>query len=301
MSKKLSLDKCTKKSCNRCDLGYIIKDYVKPLMQALTIDIPDYYMRLLTSKCLNTSVLIAFFMAGKDKALMMANYCDTRATAKRHQEGTDNNKTIVEKLTKDVLYKRVEYRYLYYILMTDATLPMDDPNEKGKFFCGHVFIIEKIPGNTPYYYFYQSYINEYDFKGYIKKHNNTLKKTYQEMEVMLNKIKYILLNKYWDSNSVKYWKDITYVDTTQLLNSKPSNNIFLCFKKIKLKQCVENISKYVKSKLEQISLLNYDSMNKTYGDPSLFDKDQNALSAKEIQSSFINLQNHINYNKYQLE
>jgi hypothetical protein len=38
------------------------------------------------------------------------------------------------------------------------------------FFPGHVFILEKIPSkDEPYFYFYQSYINNYDLKDHIKK------------------------------------------------------------------------------------------------------------------------------------
>jgi hypothetical protein len=287
---KLSLNTCTKTPCS-CDLGYIIKDYVKPLMQALTMDIPDYNMRLLTTKCLNQSILIAFFMAGKRKALRMGDYCDTHETTKRHESGEHNNAGLIKMLKKDVLHKSIKYRYLYYILMTDAYLPTDNIDEEQKFFCGHVMIVEKIPGDLPYYYFYQAYINQYDFKGHIKKHNNTLKMNYQEMTDMLDKFRYILLNKYWDKTSVKYWKDITYVDSSNLLNSKPTNKIYLCYTKTKLTQCADNILKYIKEKLNEISKHKVEDMNKIYGDESKYDIDQKPLSIFKMKTSFEELQN----------
>lgn len=42
MSKHL----CIHDQCKRCDIGYLIKDYMKPLMQALTVQIREYNMRL---------------------------------------------------------------------------------------------------------------------------------------------------------------------------------------------------------------------------------------------------------------
>lgn len=299
--KKLMLESCTKERCARCDMGYILKDYVKPIMQLLTIDIKDYYMRLLTSKCLNTSVLIAFFMAGKRKGLKMANYCDSNETTKRH-ESTDpaykdyNNPTLIEKLYKDLMHKNVKYRYLYYIMMTDSYLPMKNGSPEKKFFCGHVFVIEKIPGENgglPFYYFYQSYINEYDFKGHVERNNNSLKLDYKKMNEMILKIKYILLNNQWDSTSVKYWKDITFVDTKQLLGSQPAEKIHLCYTKTKLKHCIENVSAYIKEKLSDISKLKIEDMNKIYGDTSLFDSDQQPLTAYKIKTSLEKLQNQI--------
>ena len=290
--KDLLLEKCTKTKCERCDIGYILKEYIKPLMQALTIDVKDYYMRLLTTKCLNTAVLLAYFMAGKKRGIAMANYCDTRATTKRHEEGQDNNTVILKKTMKDILTKNVKYRYLYYILLTDGYLPMDDPSEEQKFFCGHVMIIEKIPDKIkPYYYFYQSYINEYDLKGHIKNRNNSLRMNYEEMESILNKIKYVILNKYWDENSVKYWKDITHVDSSNLLNSKPEGKIYICYRKTKLEDCIGNIQKYVKTKLKTISKYNESDMNKIYGDPALYNSGQEPLTVHNMKLSFENLQN----------
>lgn len=304
-NRKLLLDRCTKESCRACDTGYIIKDHIKALMQCLTIDIPDYYMRLLTSKCLNLAILISFFMAGRKKAIEMGNYCDTHETTKRHQSGTfskfnkdgkyntNGNEYLINKLQSELLNKNIKHRYLYYILMTDAYLPVDNSTEQ-KFFCGHVMVVEKIPGhngNLPFYYFYQAYINEYDFNGHVKRHKNTLKKSYEEMHIMLEQIKYILLNKTWDATSIKYWKDITFVDTTQLKDGKPADKIYLCYTRTKLTECVGYLHNYVKSHLKKISKLKIQDMNKIYGDESLFDKDQEPLTTYQIKTNFEQLEN----------
>lgn len=301
MKKELELDSCTKEKCSACDIGYLIKDFVKPIMQALTIDVKDYYMRLLTTKCLNLAVCISFFMAGPKKGIAIADYCDSNLTTKRHESGEINNITLMDAMQKDILNKNVKYRYLYYILMTDSYLPTDDSNEPSKFFCGHVMIIEKIPnGKDPYYYFYQAYINEYDFKGHVKKNKNTLKIPYNKMVDMLKKMKYILLNKYWDETSIKYWKDITFVDSSALLGSKPTNKIYLCYKKAKLNKCVEHLLKYTNQKLKDTTKYKAEDMNKIYGDPSLFDSDQNPLTVYDMKRSFEKLQNRIIEHKMNL-
>ena len=97
---QLSLGNCTKERCLRCDFGYILKDFVKPIMQCLTNDIKDYYMRLLVTKCLNQSVLMAYFMLGK-KGIKLADACDTTKVQQRHEAGEDSNAILLESLKKN--------------------------------------------------------------------------------------------------------------------------------------------------------------------------------------------------------
>jgi hypothetical protein len=283
---KLVFDSCTnEKNCRKCDLGSIIKNYIKPIMQALTNDIKDYYMRLLLTKCLNSSIMISIFMLGKDRALKIANYCDTIATRKRHVENLDDNSSIIRYFKKNILDLRTKHRYLYYILLTDGKFPNKDPSKEGLFFPGHVFILEKIQdldSKKPYYYFYQSYINTYDLKGHIKQNNNSLKLTYEKTEKMLSNLEYILSSPTWDSKCVEGWKSFTFADTNHLLDSKSKGNFFLCIRKAKVIDCLKHIEKYTKEKLNELKNVPLD--NKIYGDKSLYDEGQNPLTVKQMSN-----------------
>ncbi len=300
--RQLSIEKCTKYKCERCDMGYILRNYVKPIMQCLTNDIKDYNMGLKTTKCLNSSLTLAFFMLGK-KGIAIADYCDTVLVRKRHQDlKTDNNTMLMDMLEKQITHSVCKYRQLYYILITDSYFPHDDG--KDRHFPGHVFILEKIPGKVingvrskPYFYFHQSYINKYDYSGHIKKNNNTLELSLDRVKDMMKQIRYVISNQTWDENTVKYWKEITYVDTKNLLGAKSGGKMFLCFKKAKLTECIDRLDSYVTKKLKEISKLKLAQLNEVYGDVSAYDSDQIPLTVHEMKKSLESLQKTIkNYN-----
>ena len=289
MPRKLKLEGCSdKKKCtpSRCDIGYIIKDYVKAVIQLLTNDVTDYNMRLLTTKCLNTAVMIAIFLLGNKRGLAVADFCDTTRVIPRHQSGKVNNESLLKLLKTDILSNEPD-RYIYYILITDASLPK--PVGSG-FMPGHVFVIEKVPPadpiveEHPFYYFYQSYINQYDFEGHYKHNRNSLKLSWVRVKKIINEIAYVITNQTWDKKSAKYWKDFTYVNTNDtLVGSESKNRMFLCYKKEKAEKCVENLHAYVDIKLKVLSKLKEEDHHKVYGKNELYNSDRGKpLSNKEM-------------------
>lgn len=285
---KYIFDTCTnKENCRKCDIVYIIRKYVKPLMQTLTNDIKEYYMRLLTTKCLNSSVMLAIFMLGKEKGISIANYCDTEKTRSRHKNNEDDNNEILYWFRKDILYKNIKsHRYFYYILLTDGKFPFEDVNKPYAFFPGHVFIIEKFPStsnnSTPNFYFYQSYINEYDLDGHIKKNNNSLKLTYDKLKQIVEGLIYILNVTKWDDKCVEYWKLLTFVDSSYLKDSICKGNFFLCVKKARVYDCLKHIEEYTKSKLEEIEPKVIKESKMIYGDKGLYDEKQQPLTVLQM-------------------
>ena len=285
---KYIFDACTSESkCDRCDIGYILKKYVKPLMQTLTVDIREYYMRLLTSKCLNTAVMLAIFMLGKEKGINIANYCDTEKTRTRHKNNEDDNNEILYWFKKDILYKNIRsHRYLYYILLTDGKFPFEDVNKPHAFFPGHVFIIEKFPSTSnnsiPNFYFYQSYINEYDLDGHIKKNDNSLKLSYDKLAKIVEGLIYILNVTKWDDKCIEYWKLLTFVDSSYLKDSICKGNFFLCIKKTRVYDCLKHIEEYTKIKLEEIEPSVVKESKLIYGDKSLYDEKQQPLTVLQM-------------------
>lgn len=267
------------KTCKRCDLVYILKDYVKPIMQLLTVDIKQYNMRLLTTKCLNTGIMIMYFMLGK-KGIQLASQCDTQVVIKKHKEGLENNAAVLYGLKNDILSKKHKQRYLYYIMLTDGYF--EKSNIDTIFFPGHVFILEKIPNaNGSFeYQVYQSYINKYDIKGHFENNQNSVLMTYNQVRLLIEKIQHIMTSETWDEKCIKYWKDFTFVDTTNLKDTRCKDQFFICYRKSTVKTCLGNIRSYIKEKMKILSKIQ--DKTKIYGDMSQFDMSQQPLSVHQL-------------------
>jgi hypothetical protein len=275
-------------------MGYLLKDHIKPIMQCLSNDLQDWYMRLLTTKCLNNAVTLTYLMLGP-RGMRLADACDSHKVQERHKAKEESNPEIIEALKKKMLHKVCKYRQLYYILMTDAEF--NHPDGVKRHFPGHVFVIEKIPNKPfPKYYFHQSYINQYDYKGHIQRNNNSLAMTYAQIEAMLAHIHYVLMSPTWDENSVKYWKTITFVDTSKLLGAESGGKMFLCFRKARTTDCVGTLDKYITKKLIGISKHKLSQLDDIYGDKTKYDSDQNPLTVREMQKSLQDLQRKIRVN-----
>jgi hypothetical protein len=251
-----------------------LKDYVKPVMQLLSNDIKDIQMRLLTTKCLNTAVMLMFFMFG-DKGIKLAMQCDTHATRARHLKGTENNSIIIDQLIQDILTP-TKSRYIYYIMLTDGYFA-------DSFFPGHVVVVEKNPGDV--YQVYQSYINKYDISGNYEKSKN---KSRSAMIVYLRNLKYIIEAEKWDNKCIKMWKDMTFVDTSDMLNKPCKDRFFLCYRRATTKTCTGKIKRYVTAKLSGLRKTTQ-NMHQVYGDVNKYDMNQQPLTNYEMKISLENL------------
>lgn len=267
--------------CN-CNLVYILKDHIKPLMQLLTVELKQYNMRLLTTKCLNSAVLIMYFMLGK-KGVALAQQCDTRIVIERHKAGLDDNQGVLTHLKKDILANTHKTRQLYYILLTDGYFPKDTDGQQTIFFPGHVFILEKIPSpDGLYFQMYQSYINHYDIKGHYKNNNNSVKMSPKEVAILIDKIKYILNSETWNDKCIQYWKDFTHVDTSEMKHSHSKNMFYVCFRKATVKTCLQTIKSFAKHKIRGLSKI--PDQFSIYGDSSLFEEKEKPLTTFAIVS-----------------
>jgi hypothetical protein len=281
---------CIEDKCKRCDIGYIIKDFLKPLLQAITVHVREYNMRLIETKCLNTAVAIVFLLFGK-RALKHTVYCDVGNVVSRHQNNIDNSSTIAFKMKKDIL-RTTDKRYVYYIMLTDGYFVKPDGNRG--FFPGHVFVIEKIPwGEKMIYYLYQSYIDNYTFADYVKIYKS-IRINQKKIEYYMEKINDMVNNQIWDADFVKFWKDLTKVDTSNMLNGKPQEAFFVCYRKIRSENCMKNLKEFVKKVKKSIPIsnaVNGEVSNNIYGSVDMFDENSHPLTNSEMNISLTNLEN----------
>ena len=101
------------------------------------------------------------------------------------------------------------------------------------------------------YKIYQSYINKYDLKGHYKKNNNSLRlKTDQNVTInyLIEGFENIIYNEVWNENAVEFWNYLTFVDTNHLVNYK-TDKMFICYQKIKVNSCYNQILKFLEKEL----------------------------------------------------
>jgi hypothetical protein len=274
-----------KARCNtRCNIGNIIKQHVVALVQMLTNDYPEYNFRLQTTKCLNTAVMLVLFFLGK-KGLSLASACDTREVIRRNKIGIDKNATILNSLKLQLFSHREKKRTIYYILLSDGYFPTKQDSSTTVYFPGHVFVLEKIwhlKDKKHYFNFYQSYINQYDLKQHIA-NNKGLELSLEKTKQLIENLEYVLSSTTWDVESIKRWKDMTFVDTPELLNSKSHENFFLCFRKAKSDECLGRIKFYVGQKLKLLKSIPSDKCDDVYGNKELYEESSIALTNRKMK------------------
>lgn len=271
---------CIQDRCKRCDIGYIIKDYIRPLMQALSVHLSEYNMRLIETKCLNTAVMMMYLFFGQN-SLKHTQYCDVHNVVERHKQGQDNNAQIVKQLTKDITRKTAQ-RYVYYIMLTDGYFIKPDGSKV--FFPGHVFLIEKIPSEQGlYYYIYQSYINEYTFEEYVEI-NKTIKIHQKKLDYYLSNIANMVKDRVWNEDFVKFWKDMTKVDTKHMLDSVADEAFYVCYQKVLHKKCVSELFRFTSYVLKHIPM-SENKMNETFGGHIDYHEKSRPLTNGEMRKS----------------
>ena len=230
-----------------CKYIYIISKYIVSILQVMNVTFSTSYTNnLISTKCLNTAVMLIVLLLGERK-IKAIQQCDVPNTIKRHITFEDNNILIANKLIKSLCKSSVK-NYLYYIMLTDGRLSNSVNQNQTKYFPGHVFIVEKRQHN---YYIYQSYISKYDLNDFIVK-NKCRKYNITEVKEMCSFFKRFLGQHYvWDDVAVEKWLKLTDVDTSDF-KSYNTNNIYICFKKFRVKTVKNMINKFIEKSLRDI-------------------------------------------------
>ena len=280
-------------TCSRtCRLGIVIKDYVLPLMQLLTNDIKSYNMGLLTTKCLNTAVMLMYLMMGQ-RGVEIADMCECNMVRECHQgkrgkkqctmvDITINNKGTIESL-KQSLISQNNMRELYYVLITDGWF-----EKEGKptiMFPGHVFVIEKSTGEERPFTLYQSYIDQYDLMGHVKNNAGDMSMNNTQMAGLLEDLEHVMTADVWDSEVIRAWKRITHVNTCEYKGYKCAGKFFICVQRAKICDCMHFLHKYVDSKLTELNAMGEDRLREVYGDRAAYDTGVKALTCAEMKNA----------------
>ena len=222
-------------------------------------------MKLKTTKCLNTAVMLVYILSEKIYIKQNVDYCDTDNINKRFNTIREQNldtmeekKKILDDLDKDIKIPETNTRFFYYVLMTNTKMKKKkrksklDMSKDYEWFPGHVYIIEKHTDckDKLKYKIYQSYINEYDLNGHYKYNNNSVNLR-SNIKTIVNGMKNILLKKKWNKSAVNFWNKLCYIDTTNLVGCE-TEYINICYTKIPIKNCYKNLERFTNNAIKNI-------------------------------------------------
>lgn len=234
---------------NTCNYVFLISKYITAILQFMNITFSSSYTNnLITTKCLNTAVMLIIILIGSDK-IKSIQQCDVSNTIERHISHQENNKQIMTSLQASLCYPRNKKAYMFYIMLTDGRLSNVKPNKGTNYFPGHVFIVEKTIDNS--YFIYQSFIAKYDLNDFIVKNKCKSYDRNSVKEMCGFFKKFLKEDNVWDDNAVDYWKKLTSVDTTEFKGCC-TNNIFLCFKKFEIDKIKVKFQSFISNALTNI-------------------------------------------------
>lgn len=276
---------------NNCQIINLVSKYLISILQVMNITFSEFYSNnLITTKCLNTAVMLIIILIGSDN-IKSIQQCDVQTTIQRHISQTDNNTNILKTLKKS-LYKKHNNSYMYYIMLTDSKISKYNNSNKSEFFPGHVFILEKTI--TQDYYIYQSFIKQYDLRDFLVK-NKCQRYKLKDIKYMCSFFsKFLEKDNVWDNEAVENWNKLTNVDTTKFIGYK-TETIYLCFKKFKVKDIKLNILKFINNSLIDIEKnIENNNLDKYKSDNHLYNiLSANPYDIKELKSNFIDLKKKI--------
>ena len=249
--------------CADCNLAMIMKEHIKAIIQLMTLELREYNMQLLTTKCLNTAVTIMYMYFGTS-ALEITRFCDVTHVNEYYSKyvkdgraaSTDEIKlNSWAHLKKTLLDPSSKGRSLHYIMMTDGDM-MGAADTK--YFPGHVFVIEKIPKGDGKFSFniYQSYINQYDLNGsfYIKTDKDrkpTVARSLNGMQKLCDGFDHFIKEQAWTRECIAFWKELTGVDVSEY-SGYTKSNILLCARQAPVLHCAEFLKTFLIQKLDLI-------------------------------------------------
>lgn len=267
-----------------CDIGYIVRDHVSAVMQLLMAHTPQYNMQMITTKCLNTAVMLMYLFLGK-KAFRYTGYCDVQTVHKRYSADGNQSLPVLERFKQELTSTRSTKRELYYVMLTDANVPsqaVPGSNVSARaatasagipttttYFPGHVFVIEKLPmtkqtntspepnnastnanrkpekSKPPRFNLYQSYIQAYDLDGHISRNKGLACSYNRIVKDIIPGLEHIFRNPKWDDTDTAFWKRLTFVDGSKWKDTVFGGNVLFCYTKVSTNACVSKLRSFL--------------------------------------------------------
>lgn len=285
-------------------MGYLIADHVPALMQVVTNELPQYTMQIITTKCLNTAVMVMYLFLGRS-ALEHTEFCDVSSVRKRRAlTPADPSLEVWTALMTDALEgKRTSplteataartshlrsqpaaarlpavlkdppaTRVLYYVMITNGTLKYvgNNPaaNPPTREFPGHVFVIEKLPRGT--FNLYQSYISHFKLNDVIRI-NSSFSLSHQKMKGIMSGVRSIFERRVWDKESTKAWQKLSHVSEKRFEGYMFGGSVLTCYSRKSTDVCINELRTFMNRVVAALVPVSKAHPNKVYGDAAMYD------------------------------
>lgn len=239
-------------------------------MELFNEDIQEYSLEKDT-KCLNTAVVIMAIYLGNE-ATKYTGQCDVdrvedvynKQKARLKKYSTTGkfvpSKITLHNLNRYILSPRTG-RCLYYIMITNAEVPLHDKPDDKLMFPGHVFVVEKDVDRetSPHqvsFRLYQSYINQYNLNGAFEKNKKSFQISHDIVKRLIGELK--RMNTHpderdpqagrWTKSTTQLWKDLTFVDSTEFEGRVFIDHVHVCFRKVPITKCTQEFEKFLNKK-----------------------------------------------------
>jgi hypothetical protein len=296
------------------DLARMMKGNLKAVIQLLSRYLPEYRMSLLTTKCLNTAVMVMYLALG-DAALVTTRQCDVETVRRRRRRDsfasrgmTYDDQAIARRLKQRVLDPSASGRELHYVMLTDGNMPRqhdsvaDAEGKRGPkdvYFPGHVFVIESFPdpqgGNGRRHRFYQSYINHYD----VVQHTAMMHSSNggdatvpdireSELARILDGLIDMAARPVWDPAMTAFWSWFARVPrahAAQFEGYRRSGIVLMCHRHVKADRCARSLRSLAERALKDTEAMRGVAETAVWGDASLYDAANGAkpLTIKDMR------------------
>lgn len=230
-----------------CPLFYaIVKSHVRALMHLVTLELPEYGMQLVTTKCLNTAVMMLYLALGSE-ALKETRQCEVPLVRTK-----SSGSPALRSEVKSVLSTPGAPRTMWYVMITNGDMiPVGDRANDSKraypHFPGHVFIIE-----APGPFLYQSYIRHYDLA--TAPHPPHMRGGGEELEEVLKGLQRVVGSRVWDAKCSEAWARLTHIPidvASTWENMSPTPIALLpCYRKVQPSQCLGPLRAMVERGIE---------------------------------------------------
>jgi hypothetical protein len=215
------------------------------------------------TKCLYTAVLVMSIYMGEfsldhikkcDVDHVQSYYREMREAARTRNPKSefDPSPLFVKECKATMFSPSKSGRYLYYIMATNADVPLKDGDGSTILFPGHVCVVEKFPNGK--YYLYQSYINNYDLDGHFQRNKGSFAVSIDTLRFVMNQIEDLYTNGVWTSDTSKAWRLFTHVDGKDFEGRDFKGRSFFCYRKIPINTCTSRLMGVLKKAVEDGSL-----------------------------------------------
>ena len=232
-----------------CDLGYLIRDHIPSVIQALSIDLHSYKIPLQPTRCFYTAILIMYLLLGVDSLNGLGD-CNTDAILSRFSKSQTGSFDVATSLTNEMFDKSGDHT-LFYILISNYESPKDSNGVSRFFFPGHVFVVERTPvrhtDRIPKFNIYQSYVGNYTLDTYVTD-AKSLSVGATKMKRFMNSLCQMMQTMKWDEQTSQFWSEFTHTPiehARQFVDLVIPHNILLCYKISQVEDCNKKLREFL--------------------------------------------------------